>query len=237
MIVIPATDLRDGHCVQLVGGQYDQEKIRRADVPAVVATFAQQGFSWLHLVDLDAAMGKGSNQQVIATVLREKTVQVQVGGGVRTTERIASLLESGASRVVVGTRAVEDPSWLREVAAQFPNRLVVAADVRGAQVVTRGWTSSAPLTVDELVQNLSEVPVWGFLVTQVQVEGTMRGPDLPLFGRIVPLTRKPIIASGGVGSIEHLRSLAATGVHATVVGMAAYTGALDMISVAQEFGE
>ncbi|MEO7359220.1 MAG: HisA/HisF-related TIM barrel protein, partial [Gemmatimonadaceae bacterium] len=129
MIAIPAVDLRDGACVQLVGGEYANEKVRLPDPAAVARDWVNQGFQRLHVVDLDAATGKGNNSKIVREILREASVPVQVGGGIRNEDQIERLIDDGATYVVVGTRAVEDDDWLLEMADKFPNQLIVAADV------------------------------------------------------------------------------------------------------------
>ena len=236
MIAIPAVDLRDGACVQLVGGEYAQERVRLADPVAVARGWAEQGFQQLHVVDLDAATGRGANASVIRAILDLDLLDVQVGGGVREARDIERLLDDGASRVVVGTRALEETSWLAEMAAEFPGQLLVAADVRERRVVTRGWTRTLPLTILDAVEELHDLALAGFLVTAVHLEGQMQGTDLPLMEDVAELSRVPVYASGGVSTVHDLRALADRGVHAAVIGMALYTGALDARSVAEEFG-
>lgn len=156
MIAIPAVDLRAGRCVQLVGGDYAQERVRLDDPVEVAREWVRAGFARLHVVDLDAATGRGSNRALIGELLRAVAretggaVPVQVGGGVREEEDIAALLDEGAAAVVVGTRAVEDEAWRETMALRYPGQLVLAADVRGRQVVTRGWSSTSTLDVGEI---------------------------------------------------------------------------------------
>lgn len=229
MIVLPAVDLREGRCVQLVGGDYAKEAVRLDDPLAVARDWWRRGFPWLHVVDLDAATGRGSHAALIDDLLREAArhgVQVQVGGGVRTLERIGELLEAGADRVVVGTRALEDDDFLRDAALEYPGVLVVAADVRGRQVVTRGWDTTLPHDVHDVVERLGEHALAGVLVTAVHKEGQMQGTDLPLMEELAETSTWPVFASGGVGGIGDLRALAETGVAGCVVGMALYTEAL-----------
>ena len=235
MIAIPAVDLRDGACVQLVGGEYAQERVRLADPVAVARGWAEQGFQQLHVVDLDAATGRGANASVIRAILDLDLLDVQVGGGVREARDIERLLDDGASRVVVGTRALEETSWLAEMAAEFPGQLLVAADVRERRVVTRGWTRTLPLTILDAVEELHDLALAGFLVTAVHLEGQMQGTDLPLMEDVAELSRVPVYASGGVSTVHDLRALADRGVYAAVIGMALYTGALDARGVAEEF--
>jgi phosphoribosylformimino-5-aminoimidazole carboxamide ribotide isomerase len=236
MIAIPAVDLREGKCVQLVGGDYDAERIRLDDPVTVARGWVRKGFRRLHIVDLDAATGRGSNAVIVDEILRESAIPVQVGGGVRDEARIAHLLDRGAAFVVVGTRAVEDPEWLSLMASRFPRRLVVAADVRDCEIVLRGWTEASRRNVFDFTAALTTAPLAGILVTAVQQEGRMQGPDAWLMENIVRLTRHAVIASGGVASLEDLRRLAHIGVGAAVLGMALYTGALEVPSLVAEFG-
>lgn len=235
MIAIPAVDLRDGCCVQLIGGSYERESIRLDDPVKVAASWKARGFPQLHVVDLDAALGVGSNRDIIRAILQDVDCQIQVGGGIRTTQQIEDLISDGAARVILGTRAIEDRRWLSEVANEFPGVVLVAADVRGRQVVTHGWTVESALDVSLLIEELNACPVAGVLVTAVHLEGRMKGPDLDLAGEAVAASDHPVYASGGIAEMADLRALAARGVHAAVVGMAIYTGALDSSATAKEF--
>jgi phosphoribosylformimino-5-aminoimidazole carboxamide ribotide isomerase len=237
MIAIPAVDLRGGACVQLVGGSFADERIRLPDPAAVARQWSALGFARLHVVDLDAAAGAGDNHDIIDAILADTTAAVQVGGGVRTSHRVGELLDAGASRVVVGTRAIEDRAWLNELSETYPDKIVVAADVRGRQVVTHGWERTHSLDVVQYVRDLSELSLGGLLVTAVHLEGLMTGTDLPLMADVVNVSSFPVIASGGVTSTADLRALAERGVAAAVIGMALYTGALDARAVAQEFNK
>ena len=237
MIAIPAIDLRDGACVQLVGGAYDQERVRLEHPVAVARNWVARGFRYLHVVDLDAAMGVGDNGAVINAILDDLDVDIRVGGGVRTDERVEDLLSAGATRVIVGTRAIEDLDWLADITAAHPGRIVVAADVRQRRIVTHGWTQTKTLNVQDLLAEIDQLPIAGVLVTAVHREGQMVGPDLFLMQDLTESTDMPIIASGGIASLDDLRALQNRGVAAAVIGMALYTGALDPIAVAQEFSE
>lgn len=237
MIAIPAIDLRDGACVQLVGGSYERERVRLTDPVAVARRWYDDGFRRLHVVDLDAATERGANAHVVEQILETSSASVQVGGGVRTTEQVDALIAAGARHVVVGTRAIEQPDWLAEIVEAHPLAIIVAADVRGRAVVTRGWSATLRKDVTDLVRDVEALPLAGLLVTAVHLEGEMRGPDLALVEELAASTAKPLIASGGVGTIGDLRALAERGASAAVIGMALYTGALDARAVAAEFGE
>ena len=238
MQVIPAIDLRDGACVQLVGGSYADERVRIADPVAVAENWARLGFSRVHLVDLDAATGRGSNRDTVRTILDARvTNQVQCGGGVRNLATIAELFAAGASEVVLGTRAIEDRPWLDDVVLRYPNRIIVAADTRGRQLVTRGWSETNRLTVIDYIDELSSLRLAAILVTAVDKEGRMEGPDLALIGEIARRAKVPVQASGGVRSADDLRKLADLGVSAAIIGMALYTGKLDPQTIIEEFPE
>lgn len=236
MIAIPAVDLRGGQCVQLVGGDYEHEKVRLDDPVAVAREWIRTGFTRLHVVDLDAATGRGQNDDTIRAILRESDVPVQVGGGVREEARIERLLEDDATFVVVGTRAVEDEQWCGEMAHRYPGRLIIAADVKERHVVTHGWARTSRLDVIDFVDTMAGLPLAGLLVTAVHREGQMQGTDLPLMEEVAEASPWPVYASGGVSSLDDMRALAHRGLAGAVLGMALYTGMLDARHLAEEFG-
>lgn len=237
MLAIPAIDLRDGHCVQLVGGDYTKEALRLDEPLLVAQRWVAAGFSRLHLVDLDAATGRGNNRELLREIIVRSGVLAQVGGGVRDEDALSGLLDDGADRVVVGTRGVEDPEWLAEQAERVPQRIVLAADVNLRKVVTRGWAKETSRDVLDLIRELEHLPLAGLLVTAVHKEGQMQGTDLALMADVVDAAPWPVIASGGVSSMQDLQALEDRGVAAAVLGMALYTDALDARVVAEEFAE
>ena len=237
MQVIPAIDLRDGACVQLVGGSYADERVRVSDPVAVAEDWARLGFGRLHLVDLDAATGRGSNREIVTAILGAGAMKSQCGGGVRDLDTIAELLAAGAAEVVLGTRAIEDRAWLEDAVSRYPNRIIVAADTRARRLVTRGWSETGSQNVIDFIDELSRLPLAAILVTAVEREGRMEGPDMNLMREINLRSKAPLQASGGVRGIDDLRALADLGVNATVVGMALYTGALDPQTIIEEFPE
>lgn len=227
MIVIPAIDIRGGKVVRLTRGRPEDETVY-ADEPAEVGfRFAEAGAGWLHLVDLDAALGTGENGATVRQTITRAGIPVQLGGGLRAREAVDEAFEVGAARVVLGTEAIREPAFLTEIAGAFEDRVVVAVDTDGREVRVRGWTEDAG-PIDHVLPVLEAAGGSRFLVTAVGRDGTLEGPDLPLYERIVALTDRPVLASGGVRSVDDIRSLADVGVEGVVVGKALYEGSLDL---------
>lgn len=237
MIVIPAIDLREGHCVQLVGGSYDREEVRLNDPVDVATRWEGAGFSALHIVDLDAATERGSNRDVIRKILASTECETQVGGGIRTTQDVDELLEAGADRVIIGTRALDDVAWLTQVADSNPKRIIVAVDIKDLKIVTRGWTATSDRDFREVITELSTLKLHGLLVTAVHREGLMQGTDVSLMQEVLAHTSLPVQAAGGIGAMDDLRALDKSGVAAVVLGMGLYTGALDPNLLLEEFAQ
>ncbi len=231
MIVTPAVDLRDGKCVQLVGGSYDHQIISLDDPVAAALKWRDEGFETLHVVDLDAATGNGSNIRTIERIIEATSARVQVGGGMRSEEQVHDALDLGATHVVIGTRALEDAEWLSMLAQKYPGRLVVAADVRDRTLLTRGWKGSIDATLESQFDSLNSLPLAAVLVTAVHREGLMQGPDVSLVEEVVRLSAFPVQASGGVTSPSDIQMLAAAGATSAIIGMALYTGALSVAEI------
>ncbi len=224
-MVIPAIDLRAGRVVRLVRGRREAELAYSDDPAATAAAFVAEGAAWLHVVDLDAAFGEGDNRAVVRDLLSWGGARLQVGGGVRSADRVDMLVRDGAARIVLGTAAIEDPSFVRAVTNRHGDRIAVGLDVDGEEVRVRGWTEGAgPL--DAVIDALVEAGARRFVVTQITRDGTLDGPDVELFRRVVALARRPVVASGGVRHAEDVRAAAATGVEGLIVGRALYDGTL-----------
>lgn len=236
MIAIPAVDLKGGRCVQLVGGRPEDERVSLPDPAAVAGRWWKLGFRSLHVVDLDAALGRGDNRETLLEILEGTKTTTQVGGGVRSADDVSWLVEAGADRVVVGTRAVRDPQWLEEVASSFPERIVVAADVKDGEVLVRGWTEGSGLRVIQLLQRLASLPLAGVLCTDVGREGRMEGIDRDGVRAVVEGTDHRVWISGGITAAGELEFLDEVGAAGAVLGMALYTDVLDAETVAKEFG-
>lgn len=237
MIAMPAIDIRDGACVQLVGGSFDNERVRIADPLDALQRWATAGFRHVHVVDLDAALGRHANRDRLTALLASGAASLQIGGGVRTTDIASELIAAGADRLVVGTRALTEPAWLEQLAARFPNQIILAADVRDGAVVTHGWVRRLSVPIADVLDRVRGLPLGGVLVTAVHAEGRLAGPDLPLVATVARRATVPVIASGGIATMDDLRCLATSGAAAAVIGMALYTGALDARAVAEEFRE
>lgn len=235
MIAYAAIDLRGGRVVQLVGGRVEDERVSLADPVSVAKRWVEAGFRALHVVDLDAALGTGSNRGHIEAIMRDVPVPVQVGGGLRDDDAVADMLDAGAAHVIVGTRAIEDRSWRLEIAERHPGRVIVAADVRGGGIVTRGWQTATSLDSEAFVRELDAETIAGVLVTDVSREGQMVGIDGPLFRRLVNASAHPLIAAGGIRDIRDLQTLAQCGAAGAVLGMALYQGAMDIRTIVSEF--
>lgn len=236
MIAAPAIDIRGGRCVQLVGGQPEEERLSLPDPPAQARRWWEMGFSTLHVVDLDAALGAGRNRSLIGEILRAAPAQVQVGGGVRDEVVLDELLSLGACRVILGTRALEDPAWLERMAARHPGRLMVAADIKEGKVLTRGWTKTIRASLLEVLARLSPLPLAGILCTDVAREGRMQGVDPATLRAVQAHVAHPLWMSGGIASLDDLNTLRDAGAYGAVLGMALYTGVLPAETVAKEFG-
>ncbi|MDP9296151.1 MAG: 1-(5-phosphoribosyl)-5-[(5-phosphoribosylamino)methylideneamino]imidazole-4-carboxamide isomerase [Actinomycetota bacterium] len=227
MIVVPAIDLRGGRCVRLVRGDPSQQTVYKADPPAVARVFGQQGAELLHVVDLDAAFGTGDNQDTITEICDAVDIPVQVGGGLRSVVNLMQAQIAGASRVVLGTAAALDPDFVRGAVNRYRQRVVVAVDVRDDRVMVDGWRTDAG-ALEEIIPAMERANAPRFLVTSIDMDGTMEGPDLDLYDRLRQITMRPVQASGGVRSAEDLAALAALGVEAAIVGRALYEGTISL---------
>ena len=236
MNAIPAVDVRGGRCVQLVGGRPEDEPISLPDPVAAARRWWEAGFGSLHLVDLDAALGSGDNLSVMLELAVCTPAVTQVGGGVRDDARADALLAGGTNRVVVGTRALDDPAWLADLVVRHPGQVVVAADTLDAYVVRKGWTETSALTISDFLQRLEGLPLAGVLTTDVGKEGRMGGVNRDAVARILRWSTFPVWISGGVTTEDDLAFLEDEGAEGAVLGMALYTGALDAERVAARWG-
>lgn len=226
MIAYAAVDIQGGAVVQLVGGDPNDTRVRLDDPVRTACQWEAAGFTALHVVDLDAALGLGGNRAVIHEIMKTCSIPVQVGGGVRDDAAVDFWLECGASSVVVGTRAIGDRAWLMRNAARNPGRVTVAADTRAGCITINGWKTTAGLSIGQYMQLIEDVPLAAVLCTDVDREGRMTGVDVEMFRSLVQSTGHAVIASGGIATTDDLAALHDVGAAGAVLGMALYTGAL-----------
>ena len=223
MQVIPAIDLRDGKCVRLRQGDYAQETVFSDDPAAMAATWAAGGTGRIHLVDLDGAKaGRPVNVDAVRSILAAVSVPCQLGGGVRDEATIAAWLEAGLDRVIVGTQALKDPAWFRAMAGKYPGRLVLGLDARDGRVATAGWLDVSTVDATELAQGFDDLPLAAVVYTDIAKDGMLEGPNLAATAALATTLRAPVIASGGVATLDDLSRLAALPVSACIVGRALY---------------
>ena len=230
MIVIPAIDLRGGRAVRLRRGDPSEETAYSDDPIEVAVRFQEQGARRLHVIDLDAALGEGDNRDVIRDICRAVVVPVQVGGGIRSLEAAAAVLDAGAARAILGTVAAADPSFVGRAVEEFAERVVVAVDVRGGRVMTQGWTQEGP-ELEAAIPALDDAGAPRYIVTAIARDGTLEGPDLTLYRQVLKRTDRPVIASGGVRNADDVWALRDVGCEAAVTGKALYEKTLKLSQV------
>ena len=227
--LLPAVDVKDGRAVRLVQGELAKESVYGAPLE-VALEFQSAGAEWLHLVDLDAAFGRGSNAELLAQVVGALDIKVELSGGIRDDETLKRALATGCRRVNLGTAALEDPEWTARVIGQDGDRIAVGLDVRGHVLAARGWTKEG----GDLFETLARLDKDGcarYVVTDVTKDGTLAGPNLELLKSVCGATDKPVVASGGISSlldIQALCDLNASGVEGAIVGKALYAGAFTL---------
>lgn len=223
MMVLPAVDILDGKVVQLVGGKPGTEQIVLPDPLEVALDWERKGAPMVHVVDLDGAFGRGGNPHLIRRMLESLRIPIQVGGGVRSSAIVDQYMAWGAARVIVGTKAITDTNWLREVAAQHPGRIVLALDVAKGQIQVKGWQESARLGLEQMFELIRPLPLAAVLHTDVDVEGRAQGINATEVRRFVERCPHKVIASGGIKGLEDVRALESLGAEAAVAGIALYT--------------
>ncbi|MEV8514698.1 bifunctional 1-(5-phosphoribosyl)-5-((5-phosphoribosylamino)methylideneamino)imidazole-4-carboxamide isomerase/phosphoribosylanthranilate isomerase PriA [Dactylosporangium sp. NPDC051484] len=236
--LLPAVDVADGQAVRLVQGAAGSETTYGDPLEAALA-WQRQGAEWIHLVDLDAAFGRGSNAALLADVVRRLDVQVELSGGIRDEASLKAALSTGATRVNLGTAALENPDWCDHVCATYGDQVAVGLDVRGHQLAARGWTKEGG-DLFEVLDRLEKAGCARYVVTDVMRDGTLTGPNLTLLLEVTARTKKPVIASGGVSKLDDLRQLAAlepAGVEGVIVGKALYAGAFTVSEALQVLEE
>ncbi|GAB4382024.1 MAG: 1-(5-phosphoribosyl)-5-[(5-phosphoribosylamino) methylideneamino]imidazole-4-carboxamide isomerase [Elainellaceae cyanobacterium] len=241
MEVIPAIDLLEGRCVRLYQGDYAQSQVFDENPVTVARQWAAQGATRLHLVDLDGAKaGHPVNQSTIEAIVRAVDVPVQVGGGLRDRQSVATLLELGVQRVILGTVAVEQPELVTQLCQEFPEQIVVGIDARNGKVATRGWLETSEVEAVELAQQMAERGAAAIVYTDIHRDGTLQGPNRQALRELATAISIPVIASGGVSAVSDLLSLLAlepVGVIGAIVGRALYTGDISLKEAIRAVGQ
>jgi phosphoribosyl isomerase A len=229
LVLLPAVDVADGQAVRLVRGAAGTETSYGSPLDAAMQ-WQRDGAEWIHLVDLDAAFGRGSNRDLLCEVIEHVDVAVELSGGIRDDDSLVAALATGCARVNLGTAALETPDWVRSAIARYGDRIAVGLDVRGRTLAARGWTSEG----GDLYETLARLDADGcsrYVVTDVNRDGTLKGPNVELLRAVCEATVKPVVASGGVSSLDDLRELSALtgiGVEGAIVGKALYAGAFSL---------
>lgn len=229
LILLPAVDVKDGKAVRLVQGELAHET-NYGEPLAAALDFQSAGAEWLHLVDLDAAFGRGSNHEILAAVVGKLDIKVELSGGIRDDASLERALATGCTRVNLGTAALENPEWTSRVIQKYGEKIAVGLDVRGHTLAARGWTQEGG-NLFETLERLDKDGCSRYVVTDVAKDGTMKGPNLSLLQEVAAVTNAPIIASGGVSTLEDIRALRALvdiGIEGSIVGKALYAGAFTL---------
>ena len=239
MILYPAIDLKDGQCVRLLHGDMDKATVFNASPADQAEQFARDGFDWLHVVDLNGAIqGQSMNADAVSAILNRVSIPVQLGGGIRSLEAISLWIEAGVSRVILGTVAVKDPELVKTAARRWPEQIAVAVDVRDGKVAVEGWTGASELDPITLGKRFEDAGVAALIVTDISRDGAMTGVNVEAVGAVADAVSIPVIASGGVASVDDIRKLQArpgTAIAGAVLGRSLYNGAIrpaEVIAVA-----
>ncbi len=229
MIIYPAIDLKNGNCVRLYKGDMNQATIFNNSPANQAKYFQDQGFKFLHIVDLDGAIaGNSANEKSVRDILKSITIPAQLGGGIRNLEAIEMWLNLGINRVILGTVALQNPDLVKEAAKKFPNQIVVGIDAKNGMVATHGWVESSSTSVIELAKKFEDAGVAAIIYTDINRDGTGEGVDFEGTKKLAQSISIPVIASGGVGSIEDIKKISTLNINGVIVGRAFYDHKIDL---------
>lgn len=229
MRIYPAIDIKDGKCVRLLQGRFSDVTVY-GDNPAETAKkWESEGGEFIHVVDLDGALkGHGVNADAIKEICKSVSVPVQTGGGIRTMEDIKAKFDCGIARVIIGTKAVSDSEFVKRAVDKYGDKIVIGIDAKDGMVAIEGWEKTSEFTAIEFAKKMTAIGVQTIVYTDIATDGTLAGPNIAAMSEMVKAVDADIIASGGIGSIEHIKSLIPTGVEGVIVGRALYTGNVDL---------
>ncbi len=235
MMIYPAIDIKDGQCVRLFKGQFSDVTVY-GDSPAEMAKkWESLGGEYIHVVDLDGALkGHGVNAEKIKEICNSVNVPVQTGGGIRTMEDIEAKLECGIDRVIIGTKAVADSDFVKRAVDKYGQKIVIGIDAKDGMVAIEGWEKTSDFTAVEFAKKMVSIGVQTIVYTDIATDGTLAGPNVDAMAEMTKAVDADIIASGGIGSLEHIKSLVPTGVEGVIVGKALYTGKVNLTEAVRE---
>jgi phosphoribosylformimino-5-aminoimidazole carboxamide ribotide isomerase len=228
-MVLPAVDIRGGRCVRLLQGRADQETVYYNRPADAARRWADAGAELVHVVDLDGAFeGRPANLDAIVAIAREVAVPIEVGGGIRSDDTVARYLDAGVRRVVLGSRALRDPAWLRGLCQRFPGRIAAGIDARGGRVAVEGWAETSEAEAVAFARELEPMGLRAIVFTDVATDGMMRGPNLAALRRLLDAVKTPVVASGGIATLDDVRAVAALPVEGMIIGKALFEGAFTL---------
>lgn len=235
MLIIPAIDIKNGRCVRLIQGDFSREIVYSDDPVEAAREWIKQGAECIHIVDLDGAVeGRPVNKGVIRDIIRvAEGVHIQIGGGIRTTDSVKELLNIGAAQIVIGTRALKSPDWIKDLCAMFPQKISIAVDIKNGNLASDGWTHTQDKSAIQFAKELSIYKLYSIIVTDINRDGMLNGPNFSLIKEVKDETDLPVIASGGVSSLSDIEELAKLGIHGVIIGKALYDGKICLTKAIQ----
>jgi phosphoribosylformimino-5-aminoimidazole carboxamide ribotide isomerase len=237
MEIIPAIDIKRGRCVRLYQGDYSQETVFDEDPVTAALAWCSQGARWLHIVDLDGAMaGEPKNMGVIGQITKETGLSIELGGGIRQEDVAERLLRRGISRIILGTAVIEDRELVEKLCRRFGEAIAVGLDARDGKIAVRGWQKDTAVEVLELSREMAEAGARRFIYTDVRRDGTLTEPNFDMVESLLGEVNVPVIAAGGISSLDHLQRLQKLGVEGAIIGKALYTGDIDLREAIIRFG-
>jgi phosphoribosylformimino-5-aminoimidazole carboxamide ribotide isomerase len=237
MEVIPAVDIKGGKCVRLYQGDYNQQTVFDEDPVTAALTWYAQGARWLHIVDLDgAAAGEPQNMAVVDEIIKESSLLIELGGGIRQEDVAEKLLRQGVSRIILGTAAIENRKLVKKLCQRFGEAIAISLDARDGKIAIHGWQKNTVFEVFSLSREMVDAGVRRFIYTDIKRDGTLTEPNFDMINRLLAEANVPVIVAGGISRLEHLRRLKALGVEGAIIGKALYTGDIDLGEAVIKFG-
>lgn len=235
MDILPAIDLIDGKCVRLIQGEYNKKITYKDDPVAQAKEFHEAGAQWLHVVDLDGAkLGKPINADVVAEIAKQVPMKIELGGGVRDEDAIKAMLDAGVTRLILGSSAIKQFDWFCEMAQKYSKRLVLGLDARGSNLATEGWLDQGSLSVLDFAKKAADLPLAAIVYTDISKDGMLAGPNIERTQQLVEAVDLPIVAAGGVTTVEDVKMLKTAGVAGAIVGRALYEGTITLAEALAE---